>query len=263
MTSTQGHESSVAVSIDGKLLAHDKNDGEYRHIYVMDLNTKEIHQITFGPYWDSQPAWDPKMEEIAFKRYLGGFDSDIMIVNLEAGEVQSQPLTKNDEMTSDHSPSYDPEGKTIAYIREEVTITHPNRINPDSTLCIMNRDGTGKRDVKVKIRPNSVPRWNPQGDRIVLEGIMDGYTTIAQIDHVEGGIKKLLTYKKISEAHPGVHFTNPSYSPNGRQIIFEVYTIANSDAETISALCVMDVDGGNRGYLVSDFGRVKEPVWVR
>ncbi len=84
-------------------------------IYVLDLKTKEVKQLTSGPYDCREPEWSPDGTHIAFvsARYEGHELSsirDIYVVPAEGGELRK--VTSSDAVLG--GPSYSPDGKWIA-----------------------------------------------------------------------------------------------------------------------------------------------------
>lgn len=85
-------------------------------IYVLDVQTKEIKQITSGPYDCREPEWSPDGKHIAFvsARYEGHeFSSirDIYVVPAEGGEMRK--VTSSDTVLG--GPRFSPDGKWIAF----------------------------------------------------------------------------------------------------------------------------------------------------
>ena len=85
-------------------------------IYVLDVETKEIKQVTSGPYDCREPEWSPDGKHIAFvsARYEGHeFSSirDIYVVPAEGGEMRK--VTSSDTVLG--GPSFSPDGKWIAF----------------------------------------------------------------------------------------------------------------------------------------------------
>ena len=86
---------------------------QYDHIYVYDLRTKNLQQLTFGDYDDREPTWSPDDRHVAFvsnRNADGTYDTDIWITSVEkAGEPTK--LTKN--RGADSSPQWHPDGASI------------------------------------------------------------------------------------------------------------------------------------------------------
>ncbi|MFC1731170.1 S9 family peptidase [candidate division KSB1 bacterium] len=90
----------------------------YRHIWVYDVESGAKKQVTSGNFDNSGPIWSPDDEWIAFSSnrsgilFKGNNNSDIWIVSSDSGAVRQ--LTANEG--PDTSPSFSPDGKTIAYL---------------------------------------------------------------------------------------------------------------------------------------------------
>lgn len=59
-------EVQPAVSPDGKFLAYMQLDGRTGNIYVVDLTTKAVTQLTYGEFQDLYPVWTPDGKAIFF-----------------------------------------------------------------------------------------------------------------------------------------------------------------------------------------------------
>ncbi len=112
-----------------------------------------------------QPPVDPNAE-IAF---VGVEDASTGAGNLYAARPDGsgqRRITDGDHAV--FSPGWSPDGEMLAYI--EVPLTGPRLLeHPDSTLVVVGRDGSGRRELApgawVKVLPGdvAVPRWYPDG----------------------------------------------------------------------------------------------------
>jgi Tol biopolymer transport system component len=59
-------EIQPSVSPDGKFLAYMQRDGRTGNIYVVDLSTKVVTQLTKGEFQDLYPVWSPDVRTIFF-----------------------------------------------------------------------------------------------------------------------------------------------------------------------------------------------------
>lgn len=100
----------------------------YRHIYVFDVETHSLKQITSGPYDDadpmqsdsdlpSPPHWSPDGKWILFasnrtKEPDSNTNIDLFVVSTDGGEPRK--LTTNPG--ADEMPSWSPDGKSIVYV---------------------------------------------------------------------------------------------------------------------------------------------------
>lgn len=72
----EGEELQPAVSPDGSHLAYMQLDNGAGNIYVVDLGTGEITQLTTSGYQESYPVWDPDGQTI----YFESFETDYVTV---------------------------------------------------------------------------------------------------------------------------------------------------------------------------------------
>jgi len=90
-----------------------------KHIHVFDLEKKSSIQVTSGPFDDSEPAWSPDGQSIAFvsNRTLPDPDrsqnADVFVVPAREGQVPRAVATGPGP---DASPVFSPDGKWIAYV---------------------------------------------------------------------------------------------------------------------------------------------------
>jgi len=129
-------------------------------------------------------------------------------------------------------------------------ITYMSYMRDQPRVFIMNLE-TGQREL-VGDFPNMTfaPRFSPDGQRVIMSlGAPDGSSSIFEMDLRSRQSRRLTP-------QTGVIDTSPSYSPDGRQIVFE------SDREGSQELYVMNSDGsGVRRISGADGGRYSTPVW--
>ena len=127
-------------------------------------------------------------------------------------------------------------------------ITYMAYTGDQPKVFIMNLE-TGKREL-VGDFPNMTfaPRFSPDGQRVVMSlGTPDGESSLYEMD--------LRTRQSRRLTQSGAIDTGPSYSPDGRQIVFE------SDREGSQQLYVMNSDGSAVRRLSGTEGRYSTPVW--
>ena len=129
---------------------------------------------------------------------------------------------------------------------QEITYMSYTRDQP--RVFIMNLE-TGQREL-VGDFPNMTfaPRFSPDGQRVVMSlGTPDGESSIYEMD------LRSRQSRRITQG--GAIDTGPSYSPDGRQIVFE------SDREGSQQLYIMNSDGSGVRRVSGTDGRYSTPVW--
>ncbi len=105
------------------------------HLYVHDLESEKIIQITDGDYDDYGAVWSPDGTMIAFTSNRTeapdrNYNSDIWLVKPDIAAYKQKPVRLTTNTGSDSSPIWHPDGKRIAYIT-----TYTDRTDvPDSYL---------------------------------------------------------------------------------------------------------------------------------
>lgn len=101
-----------------------KRDGEgylreiRNHLYLFDLAAKTTVKVTDGKYDDSEPAWSPDGQWIAFTSNRtadpdANQNSDIFVVEAKEGAA---PRAVTTSPGTDASPDWSPDGKEIVYV---------------------------------------------------------------------------------------------------------------------------------------------------
>jgi dipeptidyl aminopeptidase/acylaminoacyl peptidase len=106
-------------------------DSRRTHLYVLDLATKRIRQITSGDFDDycqeylpgcesSQPAWSPDGRRIAFVSNRtedadANYNTDIFVVDADNEDRGARLLRITSNPGPDAAPSWSPDGQLIAH----------------------------------------------------------------------------------------------------------------------------------------------------
>lgn len=163
-----------------------------------------------------------------------------MLTNMEEGACQ---------------PSWSPDGSQIVFISpcqargEFYENTYRN-----SSLYIMNADGSGQKTLTTTPGSDFDPAWSPDGKRIAFTSLRDGKKDIYLLD-IETGV----TIRLTTASGDVQENSQPSWSPNGKQI---AYTVRRFNAYQV---WVMDDTGQGNVQLArsgQDFWDYF-PVWSR
>jgi len=165
-------------------------DRRRAHLYVLDLATKNLTQITSGDYDDAHPAWSPDSRLIAFASNRSKpdpdrtYNTDIWVVaanNTDKGAQLTQVTTNPGD---DDVPSWSPDGKLITYItqldpRLFQYATHHVAVSPAS-------GGAARVLTQAFDRNATEPRFSPDGSSIYFIADDDGTQILGRVP-VNGG----------------------------------------------------------------------------
>ncbi|MCL2498449.1 MAG: S9 family peptidase, partial [Symbiobacteriaceae bacterium] len=126
-------------------------DPRPKHIFTLDLKTKEYKQVTEGKFSEGAPAFSPDGKWIAFASSRLENDDINLIQNIwrvpvEGGTVEQ--LTFNEGMAT--APGYSPDGKWIAYLGHE---QGQGKTGINTSLLIRPAEGGASKDLT---RPHDI-----------------------------------------------------------------------------------------------------------
>lgn len=188
--------------------------------------------------------------QIAFASSRTG-TPQIYLVNLDTSGLTQ--LTDLDEGAC--QPSWSPDGAQIVFIspcagRADLTDT----LYRNSSLYLMNADGTGQKPLTNVPSSDFDPAWSPDGKRIAFTSLRDGKRDIYLLTVETGAIVRLTTVGGDVQEN-----IQPSWSPAGNLI---VYTVRRFNAYQI---WVMDDTGQGNVQIARSGQRFWDylPVWSR
>ena len=180
-------------------------DRRRNHLYVFELGSKKLTQVTSGDFDDGHPEWSPDGKLIAFASNRSQPDpdrtpnSDIWVVaadNTDKGAHLTQVTTNP---AWDGSPAWSPDGKWIAYTTQlDVKLasyaTHHIAISPAS--------GGPAKVLTLKLdRMASDPRFSPDGKFIYFIIDDDGTQNLCRVAVDSGEITRPVGGRLMFQAY--------------------------------------------------------------
>ncbi len=179
-------------------------DRRRTHLYVFDLATKKMTQVTSGDYDDTEPAWSPDGRSLAFTSNRtdnpdGNFNTDIWAVaadNTDKGKTQRK-LTSNPG--ADHSPTWSPDGKWIAYVSQ---IDAKALDYATQHLAIVPASGGAEKVLTLTLDRNVIaPRFSADGQWICFLMEDEGTQPLARIPATGGSVERLIAGRRSVPAY--------------------------------------------------------------
>jgi Tol biopolymer transport system component len=142
-------------------------DNRKTHLYFFDTKTKKLDTLTTGVYNETNPAWSPNGEMIAF--CSNRTDDPDKNENTDIYVMEAKRGAKEKKLTSwagnDEEPQWSPDGKYIAYLQS--SSKEAFTMYGQSWLAVISKDGGEPRILSRQAdRPVSNQRWNTDSKSI-------------------------------------------------------------------------------------------------
>jgi len=207
-------------------------------VYLLDIETGVQEVVGDFPGMTFAPRFSPDGKKIIMSFAQGG-NSDIFTMNLETREVEK--IT--DHPAIDTSPSYSPDGKYICFNSDR---------SGYQQIYVMRSDGSDVKRITFGQGIYGTPVWSPRGDLIAFTKMYQN-TFYIGVMRTDGSGERLLTENYYQEA--------PSWSPNGRVLVFYRETKSGSQGEGYSAtLWSIDLTGYNERF-IETLTDASDPSW--
>ena len=207
-------------------------------VYLLDIETGEQEVVGDFPGMTFAPRFSPDGKKIIMSFAMDG-NSDIYTMDLENRIVER--ITNHPSI--DTSPSYSPDGKYIAFNSDR---------SKYQQIYVMKNDGSNVKRISFGNGLYGTPVWSPRGDLIAFTKLHKGKFYIG-VMRTDGSGERLLTENFYQEA--------PSWSPNGRVLIFYRETKTDEKGEGFTAkLWSIDLTGYNERQVLTKTD-ASDPSW--
>lgn len=204
------------------------------HLYLFDLSTRKLEQLTSGAYDDESPVWSPDGGRLAFVSARGPDpdrtgNSDIFVIDARPGSTPMKLTTFDGP--DDGDISWSPDGKVIAYIQGSAPRYSAYNMRH---LAVVPADGGTPRVLSAALdRSISSPLWGADGSAIYFVVADDRIRYLARIPAGGGRVERVVEGKRV--------VSSPTQSREGRLALLsttpsqpvEVFVV---DADTLRQL---------------------------
>jgi dipeptidyl aminopeptidase/acylaminoacyl peptidase len=146
------------------------NDNRRLHLFVVDVASGRIDQLTDGNGYEHSIDWSPNGQELLFLTNRDAdddefFNYDVYALKLADKSVRRLSATESNE----YHPQWSPDGRMIAFQATKRGLTDRETTMEDTHVWVMNADGTNRRDVGASIdNRQGVPEWTPDNGAVLF-----------------------------------------------------------------------------------------------
>jgi dipeptidyl aminopeptidase/acylaminoacyl peptidase len=144
------------------------NDNQRLHIFVVDIASKQVRQLTQGNFDEHSIDWSPDGKQLVFASNHEPnqdefFNYDLFTLQLADNSIHRLTATESCE----YDPLWSPDGKSIVYRATRRGLTDRETTMEDTHVWIMNADGSNRREIgNVIDNRQGTPQWAPDGSSV-------------------------------------------------------------------------------------------------
>ncbi|GAB3979168.1 S9 family peptidase [Spirosoma terrae] len=205
------------------------------HLYVYDVADKKLDTLTTGNYDETSPVWSPDGTKLAFVSNRSddpdrNQNTDIYVMEARKGAATKKLTTWTGY---DNSPTWSPDGKSIAYLRS--TASGNFLMYDQPVLAVISQDGGEPTLLSKSLdRPVRNPTWAKDSKSIGVLVQDDRQTYLGQYVVADGKFTKLATGQKAFSNLEAVSGSNWVAMISDPQTPGELYAIESGNPRRLT-----------------------------
>jgi dipeptidyl aminopeptidase/acylaminoacyl peptidase len=205
------------------------------HLYVVNVATRKVEQITTGDFDDAQVRWSPDGKRLAFVSARANADpdrvnnSDIFVVDAVAGAKPQQLSTWSGP---DAGPAWSPDGQFIAYLQGSA----PNlSAYSQNTIAVVSAAGGTARLVATTLdRDVSQLTWSSDGATLRFLLGDDRAAHLATVPAAGGAVTRLLDGRRVVTAYDAAKMGRTVVNVGTAQRAAEIHALDNGTPRVLT-----------------------------
>ena len=211
--------------------------GSMPKVYILDIETGRQELLGSFPGMTFAPRFSPDSSKVLLSYANNGRTN---IYEMDLKRRTSKQLTSGRAI--DPSPSYSPDGSQIVFNSDR---------GGNQQLYVMNADGSDVHRISFGTGRYATPVWSPRGDYIAFTKMANGQFYIG-VMYPDGSGERLLASGYLVEG--------PTWSPNGRVLMYFRQDKGNSRSNAPVKLYSIDLTGYNERMIVTP-AEASDPAW--
>ena len=211
--------------------------GSMPKVYILDIETGRQELLGSFPGMTFAPRFSPDSSKVLLSYANNGRTN---IYEMDLKRRTSKQLTSGPAI--DTSPSYSPDGSQIVFNSDR---------GGNQQLYVMNADGSDVHRISFGTGRYATPVWSPRGDYIAFTKMANGQFYIG-VMYPDGSGERLLASGYLVEG--------PTWSPNGRVLMYFRRDKGNSRSNAPVKLYSIDLTGYNERMIVTP-AEASDPAW--
>jgi dipeptidyl aminopeptidase/acylaminoacyl peptidase len=170
------------------------NDNRRLHLFVVDLSSKQIQQLTSGNNDEHSVDWSPNGDEVLFvsNREPNSdefFNYDVFKIRVSDKSIQRVTASESAE----YAPMWSPDGQHIAFLGTKRGLTDRETTMEDTHAWVMDADGKNRREIGAAIdNRQQLLQWTPDGSALYFVFQERGSTKLAKVGLADGSASRIV-----------------------------------------------------------------------
>jgi hypothetical protein len=195
------------VSVVGDLMAPELRNGRWDLYMFPRADPARAYPLTQDNALEADPAWSPGLSQVAYVAAASPTATtfDLYVANADG----SDPRRLTNDSAVVRSPSFvGPSGDQIVF--------ESNRRGP-AQVYLINRDGTGRRQLDPGPSPNTSPHVSPDGRKVLFVSLRETAPRQRHYNVYEMNLDGTGERRVTTSARPE---DSPAYAPDGRSFFY-------------------------------------------
>lgn len=240
---------AMAWSPDGSMLAFtDVRANGLNGLFVLDLATRDILDLSEDLNHADHPAWSPDGRRIVF----GGIDSgpgyEIFVAASDGTNRIQVTDYPDDGVSGAHMPAWSPDGERIAFRFDRYDATTKSESHGIGIV-----GASGGNAITITDGPDELPAWSPDGATVAFVRRNDDGTSSLRTVTADGREEHVVSGTGVTVASTAA----PKWSPDGTWIL---YSYQDPETSNLGAAVTNVSTGVERVAIEEAF--IGEPVWA-
>jgi len=145
------------------------NDNRRLHLFVVDVASGRIDQLTDGNHYEHSIDWSPNGQELLFLTNRDAdddefFNYDVYAMKLSDKSIRRLTATESNE----YRPRWSPDGTMVAFEATRRGLTDRETTMEDTHAWVMNANGTNRREIGVIDNRQGAPEWTDDSTALLF-----------------------------------------------------------------------------------------------
>jgi dipeptidyl aminopeptidase/acylaminoacyl peptidase len=145
------------------------NDNRRLHLFVVDVASGKVDQITDGNHYEHSIDWSPK-GELVYLTNRDADDDEFFNYDIFASEPGARAIPRRLSATesNEYRPRWSPDGRLIAFEATTRGLTDRETTMEDTHVWVMNADGSGRREIGAIDNRQGNAQWLPDSSAVLF-----------------------------------------------------------------------------------------------